>query len=135
MNVLLTTDEEQGGIGGLEVPGEWFAGIGLCASFDRHGNTDIITHYEGKQLATDEVLARVEKLAYDAGMDPVLTPSRSMADASTFAQYTNCVNIATGFYWEHTAQEYCRRDDVVVAEAVAGRLVEEDWNKVAHPDN
>jgi len=134
MKVLLTTGEEQGGIGAAEVPCGWFAGIDLCASFDRHGNTDIITHYAGKQLAKDEVLAQVEKLAYDAGMDPVLTPSQSMADASTFALYTNCVNVATGFYKEHSAQEYCVRDDVVVAEAVAWRLMGEDWNKVAYPD-
>jgi len=125
--VLLTTGEESGGIGSQEVPDWWWAGVNLCASFDRHGNTDIITHYAGRQLAPDATLERVAQVARRCGIRPNLTPSKSMADAYRFAEHVPCVNIATGFYDEHSRREYYVLEDVETAACVAAALVREDW--------
>jgi len=125
--VLLTTGEEIGGVGAQHVPIDWWQGIGLCASFDRHGNTDIITHYAGRQLAADDVLARVLQVAKAAGMSATPTPSTSMADAYSFADHVPCVNIATGFYDEHSPGEYYITEDVWQAAHVAACLMQERW--------
>ncbi len=127
--VLLTVGEEAGGLGACEVPKGWFAGVALCASFDRHGNTDIITHYGGEELAEAETLLRVKQVAQKAGMTGVaLTPSTSMADAYHLRQHCECVNIATGFYNEHSACEYFVLQDVETAACVAAALLKE-WRR------
>ena len=127
VKVLLTTGEEIGGAGAAVVHRCWWWGAGLCASFDRHGNTDIITHYAGKQLASDEILQRVFDVAYAGGMDPMRMASTSMADAHTFAEFVPAVNIATGFYREHSELETYDRADVAIAADVARRLISEKW--------
>lgn len=129
VRVLLTTQEEIGGVGAQEVPVAWWEGVELCASFDRHGNTDIITHYAGKQLAPDPMLERVAEVARAAHMDVCLTSSQSMADAHTFADHVPAVNIATGFYYEHTGREYYVPDDVGQAAEVARLLMLENWDE------
>ena len=123
--VLLTTGEETGGIGAGDVPLTWWPGIALCASFDRHGNTDIITHYAGRQLAPIATLERVAQIAERCGMPATLTRSTSMADAYTFAEHVEAVNIATGFYDEHSAREHYVLEDVETAACVAAALIRE----------
>ena len=120
--------EEIGGIGSTALVADnppWLDYIQACISFDRYGETSIITHQSAGRTASDN-FARSLATVLDLPMRPdqygTYTDSYEYADV-----VSECTNISVGYNHQHTSSE---TQDLHFVQVLAERLVAADWSRL-----
>jgi hypothetical protein len=105
---------------------EWLRHMDAVISFDRFGDTSIITHQMGMRTASDTFA----KSFADALDMPQLTGDTggSYTDSNEYVNVVSeCTNISVGYYGQHTVKE---TQDLDYAEFLADSLIHADWSKL-----
>lgn len=122
-------DEEVGGLGSAHVrdkePG-LLDGIKFAIAFDRKGYTEVITHQGSVRCASD---------AFGNSLIDVLRPMQfQLSSGGTFTDTANykrivpeCVNLAVGYFDQHTSHESL---DCTFLQVLLAQLVSADWSKL-----
>jgi len=103
----------------------WLDSIDAVISFDRKGQSDIITHQMGMRTASDAFarsLADILKLGHKPDDGGAYTDSNEYA--STVSE---CTNLAVGYTGQHTAKE---AQDLEYASTLRDALIEADWSQL-----
>jgi len=104
----------------------WLTGIDAVISFDRYGDTSVITHQIGKRTASSEFATSFA----DALDLPQLIadPNGSYTDSNEYADVVpECTNISVGYYGQHGVNE---TQDLEFADLLMYKLCTADWSKL-----
>ena len=104
----------------------WLTGIDAVISFDRYGDTSVITHQMGKRTASSEFATSFA----DALDLPQLIadPNGSYTDSNEYADVVpECTNISVGYYGQHSVNE---TQDLEFADLLMYKLCAADWSKL-----
>ena len=104
----------------------WLTGIDAVISFDRYGDTSVITHQMGKRTASSEFATSFA----DAVDLPQLIadPNGSYTDSNEYADVVpECTNISVGYYGQHSVNE---TQDLEFADLLMYKLCAADWSKL-----
>ena len=104
----------------------WLTGIDAVISFDRYGDTSVITHQMGKRTASSEFATSFA----DALDLPQLIadPNGSYTDSNEYADVVpECTNISVGYYGQHGVNE---TQDLEFADLLMYKLCAADWSKL-----
>ena len=104
----------------------WLTGIDAVISFDRYGDTSVITHQMGKRTASSEFATSFA----DAVDLPQLIadPNGSYTDSNEYADVVSeCTNISVGYYGQHSVNE---TQDLEFADLLMYKLCAADWSKL-----
>jgi len=104
----------------------WLTGIDAVISFDRYGDTSVITHQMGKRTASSEFATSFA----DAVDLPQLIadPNGSYTDSNEYADVVSeCTNISVGYYGQHGVNE---TQDLEFADLLMYKLCAADWSKL-----
>ena len=104
----------------------WLTGIDAVISFDRYGDTSVITHQMGKRTASSEFATSFA----DAVDLPQLIadPNGSYTDSNEYADVVpECTNISVGYYGQHGVNE---TQDLEFADLLMYKLCAADWSKL-----
>ena len=104
----------------------WLTGIDAVISFDRYGDTSVITHQMGKRTASSEFATSFA----DAVDLPQLIadPNGSYTDSNEYADVVSeCTNISVGYYGQHGVNE---TQDLEFADLLMYKLCTADWSKL-----
>ena len=104
----------------------WLTGIDAVISFDRYGDTSVITHQMGKRTASSEFATSFS----DAVDLPQLIadPNGSYTDSNEYADVVSeCTNISVGYYGQHGVNE---TQDLEFADLLMYKLCTADWSKL-----
>ena len=104
----------------------WLTGIDAVISFDRYGDTSVITHQMGKRTASSEFATSFA----DALDLPQLIadPNGSYTDSNEYADVVSeCTNISVGYYGQHGVNE---TQDLEFADLLMYKLCAADWSKL-----
>ena len=104
----------------------WLTGIDAVISFDRYGDTSVITHQIGKRTASSEFATSFA----DAVDLPQLIadPNGSYTDSNEYADVVpECTNISVGYYGQHGVNE---TQDLEFADLLMYKLCAADWSKL-----
>ena len=121
--------EELGCVGSLGLVKDnpyWLSGIDAVISFDRYGDTSVITHQMGARTASSEFATSFA----DAVDLPQLIadPNGSYTDSNEYAKVVaECTNISVGYYGQHGVNE---TQDLEFADLLMYKLCEADWSKL-----
>ncbi len=104
----------------------WLDGIDAVISFDRYGDTSVITHQMGVRTASD---AFAKSFAHAVDMPQLIGDSGgSYTDSNEYIYIVQeCTNISVGYYGQHGVNE---TQDIKYAELLATALVCADWDKL-----
>jgi hypothetical protein len=104
----------------------WLDGIDAVISFDRYGDTSVITHQMGVRTASD---AFAKSFADAVDMPQLIGDSGgSYTDSNEYIYIVQeCTNISVGYYGQHGVNE---TQDIKYAELLATALVCADWDKL-----
>jgi len=104
----------------------WLDYVDSVISFDRFGDTSVITHQMGVRTASD---AFAESFALALGMPELVSDTGgSYTDSNEYINYVQeCTNISVGYYGQHGVNE---TQDLKYAELLATALVCADWSKL-----
>lgn len=103
----------------------WLDSIDAVISFDRKGQSDIITHQMGRRTASDAFansLADILKLGHKPDDGGAYTDSNEYADT-----VSECTNLAVGYTGQHSAKE---AQDLEYASTLRDALIEADWSQL-----
>ena len=103
----------------------WLDSIDAVISFDRKGQSDIITHQMGRRTASDAFansLADILKLGHKPDDGGAYTDSNEYADT-----VSECTNLSVGYTGQHTAKE---AQDLEYASTLRDALIEADWSQL-----
>lgn len=126
---VIHADEESGCKGSRALVAsepDWLFNLNAVISFDRYGDTSVVTHQMGARTASDN-FARSFASALDL---PTLTPDSSgvYTDSNEYADVVpECTNISVGYYNQHTSRE---TQDLVFLEQLRLSLLNADWSKI-----
>ena len=121
--------EELGCMGSSELVKDnpyWLTGIDAVISFDRYGDTSVITHQMGRRTASSEFATSFA----DALDLPQLIadPNGSYTDSNEYANVVSeCTNISVGYYGQHGVNE---TQDLEFADLLMYKLCAADWSKL-----
>ena len=120
-SVVLCEDEELGGIGaGKFAKSDYINNLGVnyMIEFDRHGNNDAVFYSCDNQDFTDFVIENTGfKETKGTFSDiSVLMPASKLCG----------VNLSSGYYWEHTQEEYVMYDEMLSTMNAAKFLIESE---------
>ena len=121
--------EEVGCMGSSELVKDnpyWLTGIDAVISFDRYGDTSVITHQMGRRTASSEFATSFA----DALDLPQLIadPNGSYTDSNEYANVVSeCTNISVGYYGQHGVNE---TQDLEFADLLMYKLCAADWSKL-----
>jgi len=104
----------------------WLTGIDAVISFDRYGDTSVITHQMSKRTASSEFATSFA----DALDLPQLIadPNGSYTDSNEYADVVSeCTNISVGYYGQHGVNE---TQDLEFADLLMYKLCAADWSKL-----
>tara|TARA_R110002110_G_scaffold83783_3_gene217474 strand:- start:352 stop:1128 length:777 start_codon:yes stop_codon:yes gene_type:complete len=104
----------------------WLTGIDAVISFDRYGDTSVITHQMGRRTASAEFATSFA----DALDLPQLIadPNGSYTDSNEYANVVSeCTNISVGYYGQHGVNE---TQDLEFADLLMYKLCAADWSKL-----
>ena len=104
----------------------WLTSIDAVISFDRYGDTSVITHQMGKRTASSEFATSFA----DAVDLPQLIadPNGSYTDSNEYADVVSeCTNISVGYYGQHGVNE---TQDLEFADLLMYKLCAADWSKL-----
>jgi len=104
----------------------WLTGIDAVISFDRYGDTSVITHQMGKRTASSEFATSFA----DAVDLPQLIadPNGSYTDSNEYADVVpECTNISVGYYGQHGVNE---TQDLEFADLLMYKLCAANWSKL-----
>jgi len=121
--------EEVGCVGSSALVKEkpyWLTSINAVISFDRYGDTSVITHQMSKRTASSEFATSFA----DALNLPQLIadPNGSYTDSNEYAHIVpECTNISVGYYGQHSVNE---TQDLEFADLLMYKLCTADWSKI-----
>ena len=104
----------------------WLAYMDAVISFDRYGDTSVITHQMGRRTASAEFATSFA----DALDLPQLIadPNGSYTDSNEYANVVSeCTNISVGYYGQHGVNE---TQDLEFADLLMYKLCAADWSKL-----
>jgi hypothetical protein len=105
---------------------EWLRHMDAVISFDRFGDTSVVTHQMGMRTASD---AFAKSFSYALDM-PQLTGDTggSYTDSNEYVNVVSeCTNISVGYYGQHGTKETQCLD---YAEFLSDSLVNADWSRL-----
>lgn len=103
----------------------WLGAIDAVISFDRKGQSDIITHQMGMRTASD---AFAHSLADILGLGHKPDDGGSYTDSNEYAEtVSECTNLSVGYTDQHTAKE---TQDLDYAAMLRDALIEADWSQL-----
>ena len=108
LKVCFTTQEEMGGVGAREAANniEFFLDVQYLIQADRRGNSDLITHTNGINSASEKFVEDIQSL-----MDKYNYSEKTgtFTDIGVLADelLISGVNVSCGYYNEHTFRETC----------------------------
>jgi len=105
---------------------EWLDHTDAVISFDRFGDTSVITHQMGVRTASDEF---AKSFADALSLPQLKSDTRgSYTDSNEYARVVaECTNISVGYYNQHSSTE---TQDLRFAEVLLKHLLEADWSKI-----
>ncbi len=125
---LFTRGEECGLIGASHIVDnleDKLAGYQLCVEVDRMGVNEIITHQASGKCASDTF---AEDLGIKLGMGHIPSDGGVFTDCSAFNHIIpECVNLAAGYYKQHTQDEYLNLNYV---HELVDKLISVDWKSL-----
>lgn len=126
---VIHADEESGCIGSSNLVASkpsWLDTVDAVISFDRMGDTSVVTHQMGRRTASDTFA----KSFAEALNMPELKPDNGgvFTDSNEYADVVSeCTNISVGYYKQHTSNEF---QDVVFLQHLRDSLINADWSKL-----
>lgn len=125
---IIHTGEEIGGIGSgalVESQPDWLNQLEFAISFDRKGDSEIITHQIGGRSCSTEFAVDLGNLL-GLGMKP--SSSGVYTDSAEYIyDVAECTNISVGYYGQHTKDEIQDLDYLVLLRRA---LINADWSKL-----
>jgi len=104
----------------------WLTSIDACVSFDRFGDSSIITHQMGQRTASEGF----SKSFSDALGLPQLTSDSggSYTDSNEYKDIiSECTNVSVGYNGQHTRKE---TQDLDYCNLLLDHLIDADWSKL-----
>ena len=105
---------------------DWINHVDIAISFDRYGDTSIITHQMGERTASDRFALSLSD-----------TLGLAQLKADTYGSYTDCeaykdviaecTNLSVGYYSQHTPKE---SQDLDYLSTLMDRLIKADWSQL-----
>ena len=103
----------------------WLRHVKAVISFDRKGDSEIITHQSGYRTASD---AFAQSLAQILQLDLEASPNGSYTDSNVYRhKVSECTNLAVGYYGQHTKNE---TQDLKYLMKLRDALLSADWSKL-----
>lgn len=125
---IVHAEEESGCIGArwiVENRKCAMVGIDSVISFDRKGDSEIITHQSGGMTASDEF---AESLSDILNLPLFPSPRGSFTDSYEYAdEISECTNLAVGYLNQHSKSE---SQDLDFAERLRDSLIAADWTQL-----
>lgn len=126
--------EEVGCVGSRKVASKYksekIEGIKKVISFDRRGNSSVITFQSGSRCCSDKFGQELAKQLNDADstFSYKTDPTGLLTDSIQFTSlYPECTNISVGYQYEHTFNE---QQDIEHLEKLAKACLLVDWNSL-----
>jgi di/tripeptidase len=130
------TGEEVGTIGSSSLASKfedipYLKNITKCISFDRRGESSIVTHQSGKRCCSDVFAHSLMEELSDNDMEYQLDTTGVYSDSASFiGNIREVTNISVGYYDEHTSKE---SQNLTFLEKLSKALVSIEWdNLIVH---
>ena len=105
---------------------DWLDDLTSVISFDRYGDTSIVTHQMGLRTASQDFAVSLSNILGMHNLIPddtgVYTDSNEYSD-----RVPECTNISVGYYNQHTSRE---TQDLVFLALLRDALLAADWSKL-----
>jgi hypothetical protein len=103
-------------------------GIQRCISFDRRGNTSVITEQVTGVCCSDEFASALCGQLNSTGLSFRPDNTGIFTDSAMFvSNIRECTNISVGYMYEHTGREY---QDITFLEELASAVLDVNWDSL-----
>lgn len=125
---VIHSAEEIGGVGSrgfVEDNADLLKNYNFVISFDRYGQSEIITHQSYTQTASVDF---AQSLSGILGNNLIPSPDGLFTDSANYIDHVKeCTNIAVGYTGHHTKTE---KQDVTYMFNLINKLIKADWSKL-----